>query len=185
MRACLYTRVVGGAGYAVVRNRVTSKNEGARNAGSRVASATGPTDLAASRQRGMPKSISRKSAGKGRPARGVRSLLRDHPGGQTIFTRRLRRAGKPGVARNAALCALREPRPLRSSRGRLPGVRENRGLDLRALGVRVAPVRGHRTCSRFKTPLEAPLDGEGNTDYIPIGRIVKRVHSCVRHGGRA
>ena len=28
--------------------------------------------------------------------------------------------------------------------GYLPGTRENRGLDLRALGVRIAPVRGHR-----------------------------------------
>jgi hypothetical protein len=40
-----------------------------------------------------------------------------------------------------------------------------------AVGVRVAPVRGHALRSRFSTPLEAPSDGPACAHYQSVGGV--------------
>src|ERR1044072_7886912 len=74
------------------------------------------------------------------------------PVGMQFFTQRFGRTGNRGPNTRCHEAVLVNPPA--TPGGRLPDARENRGLDLRALGVRVAPVRRHRSRSPFQHALE-------------------------------
>ena len=108
-----------------------------------------------------------------RPARGVRSLLREIPGGQTLLSTAADWQGQSGRP-IATVFAGTARRPSSSPvTGCRPGGRFAAWTSARWVCV-FAPVRGHRILIPLQArSREAPFDGPDKNEFNPIHRNVK------------